>query len=109
MPTSGTSYLELHAKPRKKSWQDDERQYNKYLPPLHNKRLSAITQTVVAKWHGAIAKDHGPIQANRCKALLATMYSKASAAVGYSGPNPAVGVAELPRTDPGSGSCFRPR
>ncbi len=90
------SYLELHAKPRKKSWQDDERQYNKYLPPLQNKRLSAITQTVVAKWHGAIAKDHGPIQANRCKALLATMYSKASAAVGYSGTNPAVGVQNFP-------------
>ena len=90
------SYLELHAKPRKKSWKDDERQYNKYLAPLHNKRLSAITQAVVAKWHGGIAKDHGPIQANRCKALLATMFSKASAAVGYSGPNPAVGVANFP-------------
>ncbi len=89
------SYLELHAKPRKKSWKDDERQYNKYLPTLHNKRLSAITQTVVAKWHGQLAKDHGPIQANRCKALLATMFSKASAAVGYTGPNPAVGVASF--------------
>ncbi len=86
------SYLELHAKPRKKSWKDDERQYNKYLATLHNKRLSAITQPIVAKWHGSIAKDHGPIQANRCKALLATMFSKASAAVGYSGPNPAAGV-----------------
>lgn len=90
------NYLELHAKPRKKSWKDDERQYNKYLAPLHNKRLSAITQAVVAKWHGSIAKDHGPIQANRCKALLATMFSKASAAVGYTGPNPVAGVANFP-------------
>jgi integrase len=90
------SYLELHAKPRKKSWQDDERQYHKYMAALHTKRLSAITQAVVAKWHGGIANDHGPVQANRCKALLATMYSKASAAVGYTGPNPAVGVANFP-------------
>ena len=90
------SYLELHAKPQKKSWKDDQRQYNKYLPTLHKKRLSAITQPVVARWHGAIAKEHGPIQANRCKALLATMFSRASAAVGYSGPNPAVGVANFP-------------
>ena len=90
------SYLELHAKPQKKSWKDDERQYKKYLPTLHNKRLSAITQAVVAKWHGAIARENGPIQANRCKALLATMFSKASAAVGYTGPNPAVGVAKFP-------------
>ena len=96
MPSCGNSYLELHAKPRKKTWKDDERQYNKYLPTLHNKRLSAITQPIVAKWHGTIAKEHGPIQANRCKASLATMFSKASAAVGYTGPNPAVGVANFP-------------
>ena len=90
------SYLELHAKPRKRTWKDDERQYDKYLSTLHNKRLSEITKAVVAKWHGTIAKDHGPIQANRCKALLATMFSKASDAVGYSGPNPCIGVANFP-------------
>jgi integrase len=90
------SYLELHAKPQKKSWKDDERQYNKYLPTLRNKRLSAITKTVVTKWHSTIAKEHGPIQANRCKALLATMFSKASATVGYTGSNPAKGVANFP-------------
>ena len=95
-PSCGDRTLELHAKPRKKTWKDDERQYNKYLPTLHDKRLSAITQAIVAKWHGTIAKEHGPIQANRCKALLATMFSKASAAVGYTGPNPAVGVANFP-------------
>ena len=67
------------------------------------KRLSAITRAVVARWHGAIAKDHGPVQANRCKALLATMFSKASAAVGYSGPNPAIGVANFPE---GAGNDF---
>ncbi len=90
------SYLELHAKPRKRTWQEDERKYKQYLVAFHAKRLSAITQPVVAKWHGAIAKAHGPILANRAKALLATMFSKASAAVGYSGPNPAVGVANFP-------------
>ena len=91
-----TSYLDLHAKPRKKSWKDDERQWEKYMGALAGKRLSAITKAVVAKWHGDIAKDHGPIQANRCKALLATMFSKGSDAVGYSGPNPCIGVANFP-------------
>lgn len=90
------SYLELHAKPRKKSWKDDERQYNKYLCDFHGKKLSAITPAAVAKWHRNIAKNHGPIQANRCKALLATMFSKASTAVGYTGLNPAVGVKNFP-------------
>jgi integrase len=90
------SFLELHARPQKKSWKEDERKYKKYLATLHDKRLSAITQPVVVKWHSAVGKEHGPILANRCKALLATMFSKASAAVGYSGPNPAVGVANFP-------------
>jgi integrase len=89
-------YLELHAKPRKKTWKDDERQFNKYLAGLKAKRLSAITKAIVAKWHGDIAKDHGPVQANRSKALLATMFSKASDAVGYSGRNPCLGVANFP-------------
>jgi integrase len=89
------AYLELHAKARKKTWQDDERMYKKYMGPLVGKRLSAVTKPMVAKWHGQLAKDHGPIQANRCKALLATMFSKASAAVGYSGTNPCIGVANF--------------
>lgn len=90
------AYLELHAKPRKKSWKDDERQYAKYMGSLQGKRLSAITKPLVAKWHAQIAQDHGPVQANRSKALLATMFSKGASAVGYAGPNPCVGVASLP-------------
>ena len=90
------SYLERHAKPRKKSWKDDQRQWEKYMGALAGKRLSSITKAVVAKWHGDIAKDHGPVQANRAKALLATMFSKGSDAVGYSGPNPCIGVANFP-------------
>ena len=90
------AYLELHAKPRKRTWTDDQRQYDKYLTPWHHRGLSSIQTNDVAKWHGRLAKDHGPIQANRSKALLATMFSKASLAVGYSGPNPCVGVANFP-------------
>jgi len=89
-------YLEMHAKRQKKTWKDDKRLYENCLNDLHAKRLSAVTQNVVAKWHGTVAKDHGPIQANRCKALLSSMFSKASAAVGYIGPNPCRGVASFP-------------
>ncbi len=91
-----TVYLDLHAKPHKKSWQDDERMYKKYMAKLHGKRLSDIDDTAVAKWHAAIAKGHGPIQANRAKALLATMYSKASKHAGYAGPNPCIRVPSYP-------------
>jgi len=89
-------YLEFHAKPRKKSWPDDERQYNKYLAAWHNKRLSAIRPADVEKWHGRMAKDHGPIQANRTLALLSTMLNKAGGGVGWAGPNPCQPVANFP-------------
>jgi integrase len=91
-----TIYLDLHARPKKRSWQDDERMYNKYMNKLHGKRLSAIDDTAVAKWHAAVAKNHGPIQANRAKALLATMFSKASKHVGYKLANPCIGVPNFP-------------
>jgi integrase len=89
-------YLEYHAKPRKRSWKADEWQWNKYFTTWHNRRLSAITQQAVERWHGKLAQDSGPTQANRCLALLATMFSKAAKGVGYIGPNPCVGVSKHP-------------
>jgi integrase len=87
-------YLDFHAKPRKRSWKADEWQWKKYFTPWHNRRLSAITQQAVERWHGKVATDSGPTQANRCLALLATMFSKAGRGIGYAGPNPCVGVAK---------------
>lgn len=89
-------YLDLHAKPQKRSWKSDEWQWNKYFTSWHNRKLSAISQQAVERWHGKLAHDSGPTQANRCLALLATMFSKASKAVGYTGPNPCVGVSKHP-------------
>jgi integrase len=90
------SYFELHSRPQNKSWKDDQRRYQNYMQDLHNKRLSAITKAVVAKWHAQIGQEHGPVQANRCKEQLSSMFGKASGAVGYTGPNPCRGVANFP-------------
>jgi integrase len=89
-------YLEFHAKPKKRTWPDDQRMYDKYMAGWHNRKLSLIKPTSVEKWHGTLAKDSGPVQANRCKALLATMFSKAAKAVGYTGPNPCKEVPNYP-------------
>jgi len=88
-------WLEIHAKARKRSWPDDARMFNKYMKDWHHRKLSAITGPVVLAWHRKIGKGHGPIQANRCKALLATMFGKA-AEVGYMGPNPCAVVENFP-------------
>jgi integrase len=88
-------WLELHAKPRKRSWPDDERMFKKYMAEWHGRKLSAIRISDVASWHSKIGKEHGPIQANRCKALLATLFNKAFE-LGYAGVNPCAKVKNFP-------------
>jgi integrase len=66
-------WLEIHAKPRKKTWRDDERQYHKYLAPLHDKRVSTLTAARIAKWHVGVGEESGHTQANRAKALLSAI------------------------------------
>ncbi|NLF06474.1 MAG: tyrosine-type recombinase/integrase [Pirellulaceae bacterium] len=70
-------WLEVHAKPRKRTWRDDERQFKKYLSPLRNRRISALRPAEISKWHASIGTESGPVQANRCKALLATLLNYA--------------------------------
>lgn len=70
-------WLEVHAKPRKRTWQDDERMFNKYLASFHKRRISTLRTAEVAKWHAKLAAASGPIQANRSKALLSTLLNYA--------------------------------
>ena len=90
------AYLELHAKRQHRSWKNTERRYETWQQDLAGKRLSAITRAVVARWHGTIAKQRGPVAANRAKSQLSAIFNKAAAAVGYNGPNPCKGVADFP-------------
>jgi len=84
-------WLETHAKLHKRTWRDDERQFNKYLAEFQNRRLSTIKTSEVAAWHGRVGQDHGPVQANRSLALLATLFNAADR-LGYAGRNPCDGV-----------------
>lgn len=84
-----------HAKRHKKTWADDERQYNTYFKPLKNKRLTEIKTAHIAKWHATIGDKHGQYQANRCRALLSAMYNEAHR-LGYEGINPCQHVKRFP-------------
>lgn len=72
-------YLDMHAKPHKKSWREDERRLNTYiLPALGRKRLDAVTRGDVAALHADIGgRQKHPYEANRVLALIGVMYSKA--------------------------------
>lgn len=84
-------YIERHAKPRKKSWREDERRIKKHLlPRWKNRGLDEISRPDVARLHADIGKDT-PYEANRVLALVGVMYSQAEewGLVPEQKPNPA--------------------
>jgi len=87
-------WMEHHAKPHKKTWREDQRKFDKHFGTLRTKRLSAVTEAVVQKWHTDLGKRHGPYLANRGRALLSAAWGCAGK-LGYSGPNPCAGVPKF--------------
>jgi len=84
-------YLALHAKPRKRTWAEDERRFKGYLKGWSNRRLSDIGPADVQGWHARTGRDHGHFAANRAHSLLRKMFNFARQR-GWKGQNPAVGV-----------------
>jgi integrase len=81
-------YLERHAKIYKKSWQEDQDQFNRHLANWKNKRLSLISKANVQKLHADIGANKGTYSANRLLALLHILFNKANE-WGWEGLNPA--------------------
>jgi len=76
----------------------DTWQYERFLKPWVNRKLSAVTHADVARLHKGIGSDSGPYQANRVLALVSSLYGRNlehSKAVGYTGDNPAKGVEKF--------------
>ena len=88
-------HWEAVAKPRKRSWAEDERQYNAFLKPWAGRRLSAVKKADVQSLHAKIGRKRGPYQANRLLALVCAMFNQAGE-LGHRGDNPAVGVKKFP-------------
>ena len=85
-------YLERHAKPRKRTWREDDAKYNLYLAKsLGAKKLSAIDRSEIATVHSAVTKQSKPVTANRVLALLSSIFGSALSA-GLWDPNPAKGI-----------------
>lgn len=89
-----TLYLEGHAKHHKRTWKEDQAQYDRYLSPWKGRRLSQVRKADVAGLHAKIGKGNGPYAANRLLALLSVMFNYA-ASLGYEGANPAKGVKKF--------------
>lgn len=87
-------FIEKHAKVHKKTWKEDQRQYDRYLKPLASRKLSMIGSDDVAALHRRIGEKNGPYAANRLLALISAMYSKGPTSV-RSRPNPTKGVTRF--------------
>lgn len=64
-------YLELHAKPNKRSWREDDRMLRRHLlPHWGDRRLQDISRRDINLFHKGIAAAGTPILANRVFALF---------------------------------------
>ena len=69
-------YIEIYAKPNKKSWGEDEIKINRYLrPEWGSRKANAITRRDVIRLLNSIMERGAPIQANRVLAVIRKMYS----------------------------------
>ena len=85
-------YLELHAKPHKKSWRNDEMNYKNHLSHWNSRKLSTIKALDIKRLHNKVEKESGGYQANRVHSLIRSMFYKAIEWEHYQGNNPAKGV-----------------
>ncbi len=84
-------YIERHARPRKKTWREDERRIERHiLPAFGRRKIADVRRADVARLHGTIGTT-APYEANRVLALLAVMFNKAAewGLVEEGAPNPA--------------------
>ncbi|HUS91037.1 MAG TPA: tyrosine-type recombinase/integrase [Phycisphaerae bacterium] len=87
-------YLEGHAKPHKRTWQQDQQQFDRNLTPWQHRPLSDIRRADVAELHAKIGRSRGRYQANRVLALISVVFNYAQG-IGCEGANPAKGVKKF--------------
>lgn len=88
-------YIDRHAQPRKRSWQDDLNNFRLYLKPLGKKKLSEIKKSHVASIHSKIGKKH-KVTANRVLALVSSIFGRAIEYGLWESINPCMGIRKYP-------------
>ena len=71
-------YMDRHSKVHKKSWKEDQAQYNRYLTKWKHKKISQIVKTDIQKLHHEIGTSNGKYAANRLLSLLQSIFNKAT-------------------------------
>ena len=70
-------YLELHAKPHRKSWKQDVGIYNSHLRHWKDREIGRLTPVELQAFHARMGTDSGKQVANRTRSILYTLFEKA--------------------------------
>jgi integrase len=71
------TYIEQHAKRRKKTWREDRRRLDTYvIPSLGHHKLASVSRADVSRLHNKLGESK-PYEANRVLALISTLFSQA--------------------------------
>ena len=87
-------YLDGHARPHKRTWDEDQERFDRYLAPWKARALSQVRRADVAALHAKVGRDKGHYAANRMLSLVSVIFNYA-ATLGFEGPNPAKGVKKF--------------
>lgn len=94
-PTFGdlfADYMKRHSIPKKRTWREDQRNYDRHLAPTLGKRkLSSLARKDFAQVHSSISKT-APAHANKVLALCSVVFTWAIGAGAWDGQNPAAGI-----------------
>jgi integrase len=91
----GEIFIKRYAKPKKRSWAEDERKLKREIyPVLGDYRADLVTKSDIVRLLDAINDRGAPIQANRTLALLRKLFNWAAAEGYLQLPNPAAGIPQ---------------
>lgn len=92
-------YLDKHAKVYKRSWDEDQSIFNRYLLPWQSRKLSTITQNDIESLHQKIGLNKGYYAANRLLALCSTVFNKAIKFELWDKKNPTLDIKKFPEEE----------
>ena len=97
-PTLGDlflDYLERHAKVHKKSWMEDQKQFNRYMTKFASRTLSSFQPSDFQRLHHRVGEEHGVYAANRLLSLLRAMFNRAKDWGLWNKDNPTQGIKKF--------------
>lgn len=89
------AYIERHARHHNKTWQEEIKNFERYLKSLKTRKLSAIRQSDIQRLHNQLGTEKGHTTANRALELVRVVYNKAIAWGEYEGKNPTTAIQKF--------------